>query len=230
MNLTNNVDDEKRRIILARHGQTEWNLQYRFQGRTDIKLTETGKCQAQALALRLSSWPVEIVYTSPLERAYYTAEAVAKRHNLTPVILPELEEINFASWEGESISGLEKNQHSVFSAWRSDPFFYPPDGAETWEKLYARISRAVKIFLGGDYKRIVVISHGGIMRALYAVFVGLNPHKVWNIEVSNCSMSGIEMRRGRPTLIFTNDDLHIRAGEIGEKLPVWPGENNIKAL
>ena len=230
MNLTNNVDDEKRRIILARHGQTEWNLQYRFQGRTDIKLTETGKCQAQALASRLSSWPVEIVYTSPLERAYYTAEAVAKRHNLTPVILPELEEINFASWEGESISGLEKNQHSVFSAWRSDPFFYPPEGAETWEKLYARIARAVKIFLGGDYKRIVVISHGGIIRALYAVFVGLNPHKVWNIEVSNCSMSGIEMRRGRPTLIFTNDDLHIRAGEIGEKLPVWPGENNLKAL
>ena len=230
MNLTNNVDNEKRRIILARHGQTEWNLQYRFQGRTDIKLTETGKSQAQALASRLSSWPVEIVYTSPLERAYYTAEAVAKRHKLTPVILPELEEINFASWEGESILGLEKNQHSVFSAWRSDPFFYPPEGAETWERLYARISIAVKIFLGGDYKRIVVISHGGIMRALYAVFVGLNPHKVWNIEVSNCSMSGIEMRRGRPTLIFTNDDLHIRAGEIGEKLPVWPGENNIKAL
>ena len=59
------------------------------------------------------------------------------------------------------------------------------------------------------------------MRALYAVFVGLNPHKVWNMEVSNCSMSGIEMRRGRPCLIFTNDDLHVRAGECGEKLPVW---------
>ena len=223
MNLTN--DTEPRRIILARHGQTEWNLQYRFQGRTNVKLTETGKRQAQALASRLSSWPVEIVYTSPLDRAYYTASAIAERHNLDPIILPELEEINFATWEGESIPGLEKEQHSAFAAWRSDPFFYPPAGAETWEKLYARLSRAVKIFLGGDYRRIVVVSHGGIMRALYAVFVGLNPHKVWNMEVSNCSMSGIEMRRGRPTLIFMNDDLHIRAGEIGEKLPIWPGEN-----
>lgn len=224
MNLTN--DTEPRRIILARHGQTEWNLQYRFQGRTNVKLTETGKRQAHALASRLSSWPVEVVYTSPLDRAYYTASAIAERHNLTAQILPDLEEIYFAGWEGESISNLEKEQHTAFAAWRSDPFFYPPAGAETWEKLYARISRAVKIFLGGDYKRIVVVSHGGIMRALYAVFVGLNPHKVWNMEVSNCSMSGIEMKRGRPVLIFTNDDLHIRAGELGEKLPVW-GENKL---
>ena len=222
MNLTK---DEPRRIILARHGQTEWNLQYRFQGRTNVKLTETGKCQAQALASRLSSWSVEAVYTSPLDRAYYTASAIAERHNLTPEILPELEEINFASWEGESIPALEKEQHTAFSLWRSDPFFYPPEGAETWEKLYVRLSQAVKIFLGGDYKNIVVVSHGSIMRALYAVFVGLNPHKVWNMEVSNCSMSGIEMRRGRPVLIFTNDDLHVRAGKYGEKLPVW-GENN----
>ena len=161
MNLTK---DEPRRIILARHGQTEWNLQYRFQGRTNVKLTETGKRQAHALAERLSSWPVEIVYTSPLDRAYYTAEAIAERHGLTPEILPELEEINFAGWEGESIPGLEKEQHAAFAAWRSDPFFYPPEGAETWEKLYARLSRAVKTFLGGDYKRIVVVSHGGIMR------------------------------------------------------------------
>ncbi|MBR2209191.1 MAG: histidine phosphatase family protein [Synergistaceae bacterium] len=226
MNLTSDSGAEPRRIILARHGQTEWNLQYRFQGRTNVKLTETGKRQAHALAARLSSWPVEIVYTSPLDRAYYTASAIAERHNLKPVILPELEEINFATWEGESIPGLEKEQHSAFAAWRSDPFFYPPAGAETWEKLYTRLSRAVKIFLGGEYKRIVVVSHGGIMRALYAVFVGLNPHKVWNMEVSNCSMSGIEMRRGRPTLIFTNDNLHVRAGELGEKLPVW-GENRL---
>ena len=222
MNLTKN--DEPRRIILARHGQTEWNLRYRFQGRTNVKLTETGKCQAHALASRLSSWPIEIIYTSPLDRAYYTATAIGEPHNLTPVILPELEEINFGTWEGQSIPSLEKEQHNNFALWRSDPFFYPPKGAETWEKLYNRLSRAVKVFLQGSYKRIVVVSHGGIMRALYAVFLGFNPHKVWNFEVSNCSMSGVEMKRGRPSLIFANDDLHIRAGKLGEKLPVW-GEN-----
>ena len=219
MNLTDK--DEPRRIIFARHGQTEWNIQYRFQGRTNVKLTETGKRQAHALAARLSSWPPDVIYTSPLDRAYYTASAIAEPHGLTPLILPELEEINFGTWEGESNSSLEKAQNSTYALWRSDPFFYPPEGAETWERLYVRLAKAVKVFLQGSYKRIVVVSHGGIMRALYAVFLGLNPHKVWNMEVSNCSLSGVEMRRGRPNLVFTNDDLHIRAGKAGEKLPVW---------
>lgn len=222
MNLTEK--NQHRRIILARHGQTEWNMQFRFQGRTDTKLTDEGKRQAHALAERLSSCPLDIIYTSPLDRARYTASAIAERHSLTPVILPELEEINFGSWEGESIPNLQKEQSGVFSRWRADPFFYPPEGAETWEKLYVRLSRAVKVFLQGSYKNIAVVSHGGIMRALYAVFLGLNPHKVWNMDVSNCAMSGVEMRHGHPCLVFANDDLHVRAGKLGENLPVW-GEN-----
>ena len=214
-------NEEPLRIIFARHGQTEWNKEYRFQGRTNIKLTDTGKQQAESLAARLSSWPVEIIYTSPLDRALFTAKAIAKYHNIEPVILHELQEINFAGWEGQSITALEKDHHDIFARWRSDPFFNPPAGAETWEKIYTRLSRAVKIFLDGNYKRICVVSHGGIMRALYAVFTGLNPHKVWNMDVSNCAISGVEMRHGRPCLVFANDDLHIRAGTLGEKLPVW---------
>ena len=213
-------NEEPRRVIFARHGQTEWNKEYKFQGRTNIRLTETGKKQAQALASRLESWPIEIIYSSPLDRALYTAKAIAARHKLEPVVLPELQEINFAGWEGQSIANLEREQHDIFARWRADPFFNPPAGAETWEKIFTRLSRAVKIFLDGNYKRIAVISHGGIMRALYAVFLGLNPHKVWNMDVSNCAMSGVEMRHGRPCLVFANDDLHIRAG-CGEKLPVW---------
>ena len=219
---------ELTRVIFARHGQTEWNLQVRFQGKTDVPLTDTGKHQAHALAERLSSWPLEAVYTSPLSRALYTADAVAQRHNLTPIILPELQEINFASWEGQSIPKLKTEQHEAYSRWRADPFFNPPSGAETWEHLHTRLTRAVKTFLDGSYRRIAVISHGGIMRAMYAVFLGLNPHKVWNMDVSNCAMSGVEMRNGRPCLVFANDDLHIRAGEAGQKLPVWSDTDGVR--
>lgn len=209
------------RVILARHGQTEWNKEFRFQGRTNVQLTEEGKRQAHALAERLSSWPPDVIYTSPLDRALYTAQAIADRHNMKPVILDELEEINFALWEGESIAGLEREQHEIFSHWREDPFFNPPEGAETWDTLSERLTRAVNKMLAGEHKRIIAVSHGGIMRALYAVFTGLNPHKTWNMDVSNCSISGVEMRNGRACLAFTNDDLHIRAGAYGEKLPVW---------
>ncbi|MBQ3401763.1 MAG: histidine phosphatase family protein [Synergistaceae bacterium] len=217
--------NETRRIILARHGQTEWNKEFKFQGRTNVQLTEEGKRQAHSLASRLSSWPPEVIYTSPLDRAKYTASAIASRFNLEPVILPELEEINFGTWEGQSLIALENEHHEEYSRWRSDPFFNPPEGAEDWEHLSTRLSRAVKVMLDGPQRRIIAVSHGGIMRALYAVFLGLNPHKTWNIDVANCSMSGIEIHKGRPWLSFTNDNMHIRAGEYGEKLPVWGDMN-----
>ncbi|MBQ7543545.1 MAG: histidine phosphatase family protein [Synergistaceae bacterium] len=221
------VPAEPVRIIFARHGQTEWNKALRFQGRTNVQLTDEGKKQALLLAERLSSWPVEAVYTSPLDRASFTAEAIASRQNVVPVLLPELTEINFAVWEGQSIPQLQHEQHEAWSLWRADPFFNPPHGAETWEKIHTRLTRAVKTFLDGGHKRIVVVSHGGIMRALYAVFCGLNPHKVWNMDVSNCAMSGVEMRHGRPCLVFANDDLHVRVPEMAGKLPVW-GDSNVR--
>ncbi len=219
MNLANK--DEPRRIILARHGQTEWNKAFRFQGRTNVQLTEEGKRQAHLLASRLSSWPPEVIYTSPLDRSMYTAEAIGCKFGLEPVVLPELEEINFGTWEGQSLNTLEQEHHEIFTKWRSDPFFNPPEGAEAWDVLSARLKRALKLMLDRPEKRIIAVSHGGIMRAMYAVIMGLNPHNTWNMEVSNCSMSGIEIRKGMAHLSFTNDDLHIRAGKYGEKLPVW---------
>lgn len=209
------------KIILARHGQTEWNKEYRFQGRTNVNLTEEGKKQAHSLSARLLGWKPEVVYTSPLDRALYTAAEIARPHNLEPVIIPELEEINFGTWEGMSIPSLKDEESEIYSKWRNDPFFNMPEGAETWEDISRRLTRAAEIMLEGNYTRIVAVSHGGVMRALYAVMLGLNPHKTWNIEVSNCSVSGIEIAGGQKYLSFLNDYLHVAAGKTGENLPLW---------
>ncbi|MBQ6971311.1 MAG: histidine phosphatase family protein [Synergistaceae bacterium] len=215
------MNEDPRRILLARHGQTEWNKSYRFQGRTNIHLTEEGMHQAELLSLRLRSWPPEVVYTSPLDRAKYTADKIASRFGLSPVVIPELEEINFGSWEGESLISLEHDNPEAYNRWRSDPFFNPPEGGESWPEIEARLTRAVNIMLDSPHKKIIAVSHGGIMRALYAVIMGLDPHKTWYMDVSNCSMSGIEIANGRPYLSFTNDALHVSGGECGVSLPVW---------
>ena len=130
-----------RRIILARHGQTEWNKSFRFQGRTNVQLTDEGKRQAHSLAERLKSWPPDVIYTSPLDRAKFTAQVIASVFGMTPVILPELEEINFGMWEGESLISLEHEKPEAYNRWRSDPFFNPPEGAETWPEIEARLTR-----------------------------------------------------------------------------------------
>ncbi|MBQ4400694.1 MAG: histidine phosphatase family protein [Synergistaceae bacterium] len=85
-------------------------------------------------------------------------------------------------------------------------------------------TEAVEIMLESPYKRIVAVSHGGIMRALYAVIMGLDPHHTWYMEVSNCSISGIDIVGTRRYLSFTNDNLHIKAGKYGESLPIWGDE------
>ncbi|MDR1732742.1 MAG: histidine phosphatase family protein [Synergistaceae bacterium] len=211
----------KRKILLARHGQTEWNEIRRFQGRTDIPLNEEGRIQARKLAERLASWPVDVVYTSPLERALRTAEAVAARHGKTPVVLDGFTEMNFGSWEGESILTLKRQNPQPLKEWFADPFFRLPEGAETWEELRLRVEGALQTILSSPEEHAVIVSHGGIIRALFVVLLKMDPHSVWNISASNCAISGIEIREFQNQLIFSNDDLHLRDVPEGVALPVW---------
>ncbi|MDR1874582.1 MAG: histidine phosphatase family protein [Synergistaceae bacterium] len=209
------------KILLVRHGRTDWNDERRFQGRTDIPLNEEGLLQARKLSERLASWPLDVVYTSPLLRALRTAEAVASPHGKKPVVLEDLSEMYFGPWEGESIAGLRKRSPGLMRSWLKDPFFHMPENAETWEDIQTRVRRAVGVILHSARERVVVVSHGGIMRALFSVLLDLDPRAVWNISASNCSISGVEVREHQNVLKFSNDDLHLRAGNDGAPLPVW---------
>ncbi|MBR0150195.1 MAG: histidine phosphatase family protein [Synergistaceae bacterium] len=209
------------RIILVRHGQTQWNNDYKFQGMTDTSLDDEGIKQAEKLAIRLSTWPPEVIYTSPLKRAYTTAEAISRQFDIQPTVMPELEEVNFGSWEGASIHNIERDTPEIFSRWRADPFFNPPEGGESWPEISSRLTRAVNTMLASNHERIVAVTHGGVIRALFAVILGVDPHKAWNVEVSNCAITGIEFRGGMARLHFANDDMHIRGGENGVKMPLW---------
>ena len=88
------------KLIIVRHGQTLWNLERKYQGHSDIALTDTGLKQAQAVAERLAEEAVAAVYASDLSRAYKTAGYIAAKHNLTVHTVPELREIKFGDWEG----------------------------------------------------------------------------------------------------------------------------------
>ena len=218
----------KRRVVLVRHGQTDWNLRYCFQGQTDVPLNAEGLAQAERLAERFAQWPAEVVYSSPLQRALSTAQALAKPRGLCTVVLEGLKEINFGTWEGRSILGMEREERGAFRTWMHDPFFNMPPGAEDWESIRDRVERAVEMILAEPHERIAVVTHGGIIRALFAVLLGLDPHTVWRLRVFNCSLSGVEIGPDGPALVFSNDDLHLRwasedgCGDTGGRpLPLW---------
>lgn len=209
------------RLILARHGQTEWNKQLRFQGIADIPLDDEGIRQAKLLAQRIASWPPDVIYTSPLKRAYSTAKEISRQFNIEPVIVPELTEVNFGIWEGASIPQLEHDEPEAFTHWKADPFFNVPEGGESWPEICERLTCAMNTIFSDGCENVIVVAHGGVIRALIAIILGIDPHKAWNVEVSNCAMTGFEFVDGIARLYFANDDMHIRAGKIRADMPIW---------
>ena len=194
----------RKHLVLARHGVTEWNKSRRFQGRTDMELSPDGFLQAEKLSVRLRAWKPDTVLTSPLKRAFSTASKISQ-----PVIIPELEEVNFGSWEGLSLSALNSQNPERFARWHSDPFFNPPDDGEKWLSIQERITNFYHFVKASDYERIVAVSHGGIIRAIFCVILGFDPHTIWNMEVFNCSVSEIEFTDTKPVLIYANDIHHL---------------------
>jgi alpha-ribazole phosphatase/probable phosphoglycerate mutase len=203
------------------------NDAHRFQGKSDIPLNETGLLQAAKTAKRLSSWPLDAVYTSPLTRALQTASAIAAPHHKEPLVLEDLAEVNFGEWESRYIDdireGIREEEGERLMKWFKDPFFNMPAGSETWDALRARVERAVRIILDSPHRHVAIVSHGGVIRALYAILLGFDPHTVWSLRMSNCALSGVEIREYETSLAFSNDDFHLKELGIPENvnLPVW---------
>ena len=210
-----------RKILLVRHGLTDWNYTHRFQGRTDVPLNEAGLLQAEKTARRIESWPVDAVYSSPLTRARQTADIVTARLNKPTTIIDDLIEVCFGSWEGLYFKEKMEKKDETLMKWLADPFFNAPPGAEEWDSIKLRAERAVNSVLDSEHKHIVIVSHGGIIRALLVMFLGLDPHTVWKIRSSNCSLTGIEIKEYETSLAFANDDLHLKDTREGNCLPLW---------
>jgi alpha-ribazole phosphatase/probable phosphoglycerate mutase len=197
----------KKKILLIRHGKTDWNAEVRFQGSTDIPLNDNGYQQALKTAARLKSWHGVPIYSSPLKRAMQTAEVISAGTPIVP--LDGLTEIFFGEWEGAQVSDIRKKDKIALDAWHRDGFFSLPKNAETWEQIYDRVTQAVKICLLHEDERIIIVAHGGILRAIMISLLQLDPHSAWRLAVHNCSISGIDICRGVNNLVFLNDTLHL---------------------
>ncbi len=157
------------RLILVRHGETLANREFRYIGTQDHLLSEQGQLQAEQLAEALSVLPIAAVYSSPLQRAYRTAESIAIRHALALQVLDGLREGSFGSWEGMSrvevlARSLEDEQQLL--AWERDPDVAPP-GGESFVMICERVLTTVGQLAQAHVEQaIVLVSHVGVIKAL----------------------------------------------------------------
>ncbi len=195
-------------ILLLRHGETDWNIQRRFQGGTDIPLNSNGERQAVILRETISAWNPDAVWVSPLQRAVKTAELLITGKKDRIRVVDDLREITFGNWEGKSIDVL-RTTDPLFNEWQEEPFLKAIPNSEPTEEVFSRVRRVLKVVTECDAKRILIVSHGGSLRVLLAAALGIPLKATWkNFLLSNCSLSGLTYSRGKFVLCFYNDRLH----------------------
>ena len=177
----------RRVLYLARHGETSWNREGRWQGHTDIALNDVGRGQARALGALLRGRDIERIHTSDLARARQTAETAAAMLGVTELVVdPSLRERSFGLFEGLTRGECEERHPELWASYRADPRHVPP-GAESQEgladRMHEAIARAVARRHEGDDAAVLVVSHGGSIRALLARATGAMPPPLENVAV-----------------------------------------------
>jgi broad specificity phosphatase PhoE len=159
-------------LLLVRHGETDWNREARFQGHADPPLNELGRAQAAELATMLADEEVAAVYSSPLKRAFETAELLAAPRGLTAVPVEGLREVDVGSWQGLTRVEIEARFPEQFRRWLD--YGRGWDDGETYEEMGERVIAALReLATRHERERIMGVTHGGPIRAALAHAAGI---------------------------------------------------------
>jgi broad specificity phosphatase PhoE len=185
-------------ILLARHGESDWNRSEQWQGLADRPLTELGHEQARALADRLRDVSLDAIYSSDLQRARDTAQIVARDHGLEVTEVPALREVDVGSWSGLTRAEAQSRFPEGYARWIDGGEGW--DDGETYDQLRNRAVAAIqRIAADHGGGRILVVAHGGTIRAIHAAALGVDVttyRRTHGVE-PNGGLSAVEVADGQ---------------------------------
>ena len=198
-------------IMLIRHGETEWNRTGRFQGHSDIPLTENGILQAQALSRNLIMDRVDKIYASDLVRAMETARPLANRFGLDVEPDPALRELHFGAWEGRYFRDINAEYPDIMKRFYRDPENVEIPESESFTDFQQRVSGRVREIVNKWHgKRIILVSHGAAIRILLADILSMPIRSVWHIAQYNTAVNRIRFEDdGFAVVDLVNDTAHL---------------------
>jgi probable phosphoglycerate mutase len=203
------------RIILVRHGETEWNRVERFRGRADVPLNQTGLFQAEVTGRRIAGeWRPVAIYSSPLSRAVRTAEAVAWHFDLRVEIHPGLIDIDYGEWQGLTPDEARARWPEVVDAWYNAPHTAHIPGGETLDDLRARALKTVdELSTLHKYRdqTIVLMGHTVVNRIILLGVLGLGNDHFWRLNQGTCAINVFGAEGGVFTIVRLNDTCHLRS-------------------
>ncbi|WP_232663029.1 histidine phosphatase family protein [Pseudonocardia sp. TRM90224] len=191
-----------RRLVLLRHGQTDYNVAGRMQGHIDSMLTDSGRAQAAAVAPEIARLAPDLIISSDLKRAVDTADVVGAATSLPVKLDPRLRETHLGEWQGQTVADIEQAWPGAIAVWRSDPAWAPPGGESRLEVV--RRSRPVveeldDEFADGPDTCVVLVAHGGLIAGLVSAMLAL-PTSAWPSigGVGNCRWAALARRDDHP--------------------------------
>lgn len=199
-------------ILLIRHGETDWNVDKRLQGHIDIPLNEAGQRQAQALGEALAGEPLDAIFSSDLQRAHETAQAVSAVSGLPVQIDAGLRERSYGAFEGLRPTDIQERYPEAYGQWKArEPDARYPSGeerhAETMREFYQRSVDAVgRVLASGSYKKVAIVAHGGVLECIHHWASGTEFAQPRSFDIFNASVNRLH---------WDGQRLHIRSwGEI----------------
>jgi len=198
-------------IILARHGETEWNVEEIFRGRIDIELNETGIKQARLLAEYLSDVEIQAIYSSPLKRALRTAEIIASYHKLDIEITPGLIDFNYGQWQGLPHQEVEDKYKELYGEWISSPERVKMPAGESLDEVRERAIGVVDDVIAKYEGTVVLVSHRVVNKVLICALLGLDNSHFWNIRQDTCGVTTFTCENDRFILTKHNDTSYLKS-------------------
>jgi 2,3-bisphosphoglycerate-dependent phosphoglycerate mutase len=199
------------RILLVRHGETDWNATGRLQGHRDTPLNAAGRQQAQQAAQRLAREPIRAVYSSDLARAYETATIIGEPLGLTVVASARLRERHYGAWEGLTAAEIQARYPEQFVIWRArSPDFVPPQGESRSQLLTRALDELQTIARRHVREMVVVVTHGGLCYILIDHIVGSVNGDRREFTFGNASIHTLDVSEDRWTVVSMNETAHLQ--------------------
>jgi len=200
-------------LTFIRHGETDWNLQQRFQGQIDVPLNATGHAQAARLAARLAASPPDLLFSSDLQRARETAAPLARAWTLEVLPQPALREQSFGVLEGLDVPTIQRQHPALWAQWLVHRADFALPGGESLRQFHDRVLAGVQALADSHSgRRLTVVTHGGVLDMLWRSAKGISLDGLRDCAIPNTGINRLRWRDGRLFIEGWADDAHLAGG------------------
>ena len=197
-------------LILARHGETVWNVEKIYRGRTDVNLDKVGIKQAELLGKYLSNWELAAIYSSPLSRATDTANIIARYQKIGVQIAEGLVDFDYGEWQSLPEQEVKRLYPDLLNEWHNNPHKVRMPAGESLEDVRRRAIEVVNDAFSKYQGSVVLVSHRVVIKVLICSLLGLDNSYFWNIKQDVGGITIFNYVNGRFVLTRHNDTSHLR--------------------